>query len=266
MIQKAEPISKYAFVYLPYGYDTATSDQRYNVLYLMHGGDGTAERYLGGENGDAALKRILDHMIKNGDIEPLLVVTPTFYHNNRSGEEAELTANFHHELMNDLVPAVESNYRTYAQTTDLEGLQASRGHRAFGGFSMGSVTTWYTFLNCLDYFEYYLPISGDCWLYGQMGENDADYSKTAASLNEVIKNTGYSANDYYIYAATGTQDIAYAPLSKQIEAMKAYPDAFVYNRDFTQGNFYYGVVEGGTHTNTYMNQYIYNALPMFWKQ
>lgn len=142
--------------------------------------------------------------------------------------------------MNDLVPAVESNYRTYAQTTDLEGLQASRGHRAFGGFSMGSVTTWYTFLNCLDYFEYYLPISGDCWLYGQMGENDADYSKTAASLNEVIKNTGYSANDYYIYAATGTQDIAYAPLSKQIEAMKAYPDAFVYNRDFTQETFIMG--------------------------
>lgn len=53
----------------------------------MHGGGGTAERYLGGENGDQTLKRILDNMIVNGDIEPMIVVTPTFYHNNRSGPE-----------------------------------------------------------------------------------------------------------------------------------------------------------------------------------
>ena len=259
-------LSKYAFVYLPYGYEESNPQARYNVFYLMHGGGGTAERYLGGENGEQPLKRILDHMIDNGDIEPTIVVTPTFYPDDRSGPEDKLTANFHHELINDLVPAVESAFHTYAQTTDEAGLKASREHRAFGGFSMGSVTTWYTFINCLDYFKYYMPISGDCWQYGRMGSNDENYKNTAAYLNSIVESSGYTATDYYIYAATGTNDIAYDAMSAQIEAMKAYPNSFIYDQDFSKGNFYYGVVPGGTHNNTYMNQYIYNALPGFWHQ
>ena len=257
-------LSKHAYVYLPYGYDE-NDTQSYNIFYLMHGGGGTAERYFGGENGDQPLKRILDHMIENGDIEPMIVVTPTFYQNNSYGLEADLTANFHNELINDLVPAVESRYHTYAKTTDLDGLNESREHRAFGGFSMGSVTTWYTFINCLDYFKYYLPISGDCWQFGRMGSEDDHYSKTAELLNQVVRSSGYQTTDYYIYAATGTDDIAYSPLSAQIEAMKAYPETFIYNQDFSVGNFYFGVVPNGVHNNTYMNQYIYNALPNFWQ-
>jgi hypothetical protein len=40
-----------------------------------------------------------------------------------------------------------------------EGLMASRNHRGFGGFSMGSVATWRTFQYALDYFRYFLPMS-----------------------------------------------------------------------------------------------------------
>ena len=261
--EKNKELSKFAFVYLPYGYEENDTQTRYNIFYLMHGGGGTAERYLGGENGDASLKRILDHMIEDGEIEPMIVVTPTFYPDDRSGPEAELTANFHNELVLDLMPSVEKRYHTYAESTDGEGLKASREHRIFGGFSMGSVTTWYTFIDGLDYFKYYLPISGDCWLFGRMGGTDSDYSETAAYLNQLVQGSDYSQDDYYIYAATGTDDIAYSALSKQVEAMKAYPETFVYNSDFTKGNFYYGVVKGGVHNNTYMNQYIYNALPAF---
>lgn len=263
--EQNESLSKYAFVYLPYGYEESDTQTRYNVFYLMHGGGGIAERYLGGENGDEPLKRILDHMIENGEIDPMIVVTPTFYPNNSSGPEAELTANFHNELLLDLIPAIENTYHTYAETTNLEGLKNSREHRLFGGFSMGSVTTWYTFIHCLDYFKYYLPISGDCWQFGRMGSSDTGYLKTAAYLNQVVQNSGYTPKDYYIYAATGTDDIAYEALSGQVEAMKAYPETFIYNQDFTNGNFYYGVVPGGIHNNTYMNQYIYNALSSFHK-
>lgn len=192
-------------------------------------------------------------MIDNGDIEPTIVVTSTFYPDNRSGPEHELTADFHHELINDLVPAVEGTFRTYALATDAAGLKASREHRAFGGFSMGSVTTWYTFINCLDYFKYYMPISGD-WQYGRMGSDDENYKNAAAYLNSIAESSGYAATDYYIYAATGTDDIAYNAMTAQIEAMKAYPSSFIYDQDFSKGNFYYGVVHGGKHNNTYMNQ------------
>ena len=69
---------KTAFAYLPYGYEA--SGERYNILYFMHGGGGTAgqfweESYGGGY----VLNNILDHAIENGDIKPLIVVTPTFY-------------------------------------------------------------------------------------------------------------------------------------------------------------------------------------------
>lgn len=88
------------------------------------------------------MKRILDHMIENGDIEPMIVVTPTFYHDNSSGPEAKLTANFRNELM----PAVESTDHTYAESTDQEGLTASREHRI-----------------------------RDCWLFGRIGGSDEGY-------------------------------------------------------------------------------------------
>ena len=58
------------------------------------------------------------------------------------------------------IPAVEGTYSTYADNVTPEGIKASRDHRAFGGFSMGSVGTWDTFLICLDAFRYFMPSSG----------------------------------------------------------------------------------------------------------
>lgn len=40
-----------------------------------------------------------------------------------------------------LTPAVEGKYSSYAQSTAAADLTASRDHRAFMGFSMGSVAT-----------------------------------------------------------------------------------------------------------------------------
>lgn len=38
----------------------------------------------------------------------------------------------------------EDRYSTYAEGTSAQELTESRSHRAFAGFSMGSVTTWHT--------------------------------------------------------------------------------------------------------------------------
>ena len=71
------------------------------------------------------------------------------------------------ELANDLIPVVESRYRTYAETTDAAGLECSREHRAIGGFSMGAVTTWYALEHTLPFFKYFMPVSADCWSLGR---------------------------------------------------------------------------------------------------
>ena len=262
---------KYAYVYLPYGYDETDEGTFYNIFYLMHGWTGDAELYLGGENGDRPLKRILDNLIANGDMEPMLVVTPTYYQDNQEKgpsvavEDSALTANFYHELLNDLMPAVESTYHTYAQSTDDAGLRSAREHRIFGGFSMGSVTTWYSFLYGLDYFKYFMPISGDCWVISQtaMGASEETAEETAKYLNDYVQGSGYTQDDFAIYALTGTDDTAQPALSRQIEAMKNYPESFNYSENAGQGNLFFQIAEGGVHNYTSMIRYIYNALPVF---
>lgn len=241
-------------VYLPYGYDDSNTNTKYNVLYLMHGGGEDETLLFGGPGQSKEMKRILDNMIANGDIEPLIVVTPTF----NGGKDD--TALFHEELVNDIIPLVETKYNTYAGNGDLDDLKASRDHRAFGGFSMGAVTTWYTYINCLDYFKYFIPLSGDCWAISETaGESNA--METAEYLANVAKEKGYGPEDYYLFCATGDLDIAYPNMSPQIEAMKQLTDTFVYSGDTNKGNFYFMVCEGGTHAWNWVNQYIYGILP-----
>lgn len=245
-------------VYLPYGYDSSDTSTKYNVLYLMHGGGENENLLFGGPGQSKEMKRVLDNMIAYGDIEPLIVVTPTF-----NGGKND-TALFHEELMKDVVPFVETKYNTHVESGDLSDLKATRAHRAFGGFSMGSVTTWYTYINCLDYFKYFLPLSGDCWAIAQTaGESRA--METAEYLAKVAKDAGYEPKDFYLFCATGDLDIAYPNMAPQMEAMRQLTDSFVYSGDTKKGNFYFMVCEGGTHAWNWVNQYIYGILPDLFK-
>lgn len=235
----------YANVYLPYGYDES---QKYNILYLMHGG---------GENQDTLFSeeykfhKILDHMIMNGDMPPMIVVTPTF----NCGE----AQNFYEEYVKDLMPLIEGKYSTYAASTSAEDLKASRYHRAFGGFSMGSVCTWNVFLNCLDYTAYYMPLSGDCWTGSSADEK-------ASNIVNAIKKGGYSPDEYFIFCATGSDDIAYPNMLPQIEAMKKYTNELIYTSDLSEGNFYFMVAPGKTHWWGYVLHYVYDILPSFFHE
>lgn len=144
---RTKQLEKTAYVYLPYGY---TEEKQFPVFYLMHGGWSNETTYLGTPEHPNVLKNVIDHAIQEGKMEPMIVVCPTY--NNESPDDSgdyglalRLTDNYHNELVNDLIPAVEGNYRTYAEGTSPKELKESRDHRAFAGFSMGSVTTWHTF-------------------------------------------------------------------------------------------------------------------------
>lgn len=245
-------------VYLPYGYNPSDASKKYNVLYLMHGGGENENLIFGGPGQETELKRIIDNMIANGDIEPLIVVTPTFYGGKND------TALFHEELVDTILPLVETKYNTYTASGSAEDLKASRDHRAFGGFSMGSVTTWHVFANRLDYFKYYLPISGDSWALGERA-GSTFAKETAEYLAKAAKDAGYGPKDYYIFSATGVLDIAYPNLNPQVEAMKELTDAFIYSANLTKGNFYFIVSEEGSHSWYWVNQYVYDILPDLFK-
>ncbi|ORX84139.1 alpha/beta-hydrolase [Anaeromyces robustus] len=231
-------------VYLPYGY---TDSKQYNIFYLMHGG-GENENTIFGS--DVYLQYILDNLIMNGELEPLIVVTPTF---NRC--EA---GTFYREFRESVVPFVEGKYSTYAKSTSAADLKASRMHRAYGGFSMGSVSTWAVLINCLDYVGYFMPLSGDNWV------GNGGYGK-AKSVADAIDKFGYRTDEYFIFCATGSDDIAYPNMNPQIDEMKKMKQ-FIYTSDFSQGNFYYLVAPGKTHWWGYVKHYIYDALPYFFHE
>ena len=253
----AEPaIQKTAYVYLPYGYDEADQETRYDVLYLMHGWTMTAGDFF--DPAQSGIVSMLDHMVENGDIPPTIVVCATFDAQNqpqdfsRSVEELSV---FHRDLRENLIPYVESHYHTYAEDVTEEGLRASREHRAFGGFSLGAVTTWYQFIYNLDYIKYFVPMSGDCWIMGTYGGLYQPV-ETVDYLEQVIADGGWSGNDFYIYQGIGTSDPIWNQTDSQIQEMLT-------RELFTPENLHYAIIEGGRHDVDACERYLYHALQNF---
>ena len=252
--QQEKTLQKRAVVYLPYGY---SEEEQYNVFYLMHGGWSNETTYLGTPENPNPFKNVLDNAIADGKIQPMIVVCPTY--NNESESDSgdyslalQLTDQYHNELVYDLIPAVEGKYSTYAESTDENGLRESRDHRAFCGFSMGSVATWRTFEHCLDYFRYFMPSSGNL-------TTDGEY------MASMVKDSGHDWDDFFIFAASGTDDFAYSAFKRQIEAMAAVTDGtFRYADNERDGNLYFLEQEGGTHNGEYAMQYFYNGLCWIW--
>lgn len=254
--EQTTQLDKTAYVYLPYGY---SKERQYNVLYLMHGGWSNETTYLGTPENPHELKNVIDHAIQDGKMPPVIVVCPTY--NNTSPEDSadyglalRLTDQYHNELVNDLIPAAEGKYSTYARGTSEQELKESRIHRAFAGFSMGSVTTWHTFQYCLDYFRYFLPSSGNL-------TSDGTY------MEQLVTDAGYGPEDFFIYAMSGTEDFAYAAFTDQIQAMLNAPGGIFTEADNeNSGNLAYRVQEGNAHDGNAAMQYIYNGLLWLWAE
>lgn len=184
-------VTKTAYVYLPYGY---SREKEYNILYLMHG-TGDDEKYWLKTN--PYNKTMLDNLIASGDIQPLIVVTPTFYVEDDCADDLDqLTYSFAKELRNDLMPEIESSYSTYAKSADDAGFSESRDHRAFAGLSRGAVTMYHSVLcRSLDYFSWFGAFSG---------------SRTDVQAFEDTIQTGEFADMpiHYLYVASGNFDFA----------------------------------------------------------
>ena len=253
--------SKYAYIYIPYGYDENDNTKKYNVFYLMHGGGGNVGTYFGDTNGNY-FSNVIDNMIENKELEPLIIVTPTFYNSQSTStsvaSSATMVEKFHDEILKDIIPAVELKYNTYLESNNLDNIEQTREHRAFGGFSMGSVATWYELIYDLNYFKYFLPMSEDCWVYGHQG-GASKPKETAEYLNDVLEKSKYK-NDFYLYAVTGTDDIAYNALNGQMNAINSYAKNFIENK-----NYNYSVLDGGVHDHAHADRYVYDILPTFWK-
>lgn len=227
-------------VYLPYGYD---ENKQYNIFYLMHGGNENENTLIG--QSDTMIQNMMDHMIENGEVDPMIVVFPTW---NKSGADK-----FYGEFRQSVVPFVEGKYSTYAnKDTSEASLKASRMHRAYGGFSMGSVSTWGVAENCLDIVAYIMPLSGHS--YNGMG-----------AISQAVDKFGLKKGEYFILCATGSQDIAYPNMNPQMEELKN-DSHFSYGWDLSKDNFYYMVADGRDHWWGNVRHYVYDMLPSFFRE
>jgi predicted peptidase len=249
--QKTQKLTKRAIVYLPHAYD---GSRQYNVFYLMHGGWGNETTTLGTPGDPSDFKNVLDNAIAAGEIEPLIIVCPTY--NNTSPDDSAnfslaltLNQNYHHELLNDLLPAVESKYSSYAESVSPEGLMASRAHRGFGGFSMGAVATWRAFQYGLDYFSYFLPMS----------------CGTSLDMDNILASArNYDKAGYFVWVITGSDDFAHPYDEGRVEFLRNSPNFTDADVD-QNGNFAYRVKDGYAHDGVAANEYTYNGLRWVWK-
>jgi enterochelin esterase-like enzyme len=112
-------------VYTPPGY---TTDKKYPVLYLLHG--------IGGDETEwqrfAAPDVLLDNLIADGKAVPMIIVMP----NGRAQKDdrasagmgaAAAFATFERDLLDDVIPTIQSRYST----------SSDRENRALAGLSMG---------------------------------------------------------------------------------------------------------------------------------
>ena len=113
-------------VYTPPGY---TTDKKYPVLYLLHGigGDETEwERF-------ATPEVLLDNLIADGKAVPMIIVMPNGRAQKNDRPEGNIYAAapafaaFERDLLDDVIPTIQSRYSTFT----------NRENRALAGLSMG---------------------------------------------------------------------------------------------------------------------------------
>jgi len=195
-------------VYTPPGYDASTD--KYPVFYLLHGGGDE-------DSGWSTIGRagfILDNLIAEKKARPMLVVMPNgslprpanfprFTPGQTPSPEAvkamaDLQQRFTDELMKDIVPFVERNFR----------VQTGAENRALAGLSMGGGQTLNALASNPDQFGYV-----GIWSAG-IGQNAADWEKrnatfldSADKVNKSVKLLSISVGDKD-FALNGSKNLA----------------------------------------------------------
>ena len=246
----SKPLKKGAWVYLPYGYDPA---EKYDILYLLHGG-GVNEDWWFKTFPDTVT--ILDNFFAKGLGKPCIIVTPTYYRGTPEDKAEYVTEHFRFELRNDLIPAVETKYSTYAdKNVSEENLIKTRDHRAFAGLSLGSMTTYRAaFYNNYDLFAWYGPFSG---CSGPKGDHDEDVRRICETLK-----SGYEKGLElkYMFCANGDKDIAYEDQTQVME--KTLP---LCPQIKPGENYEFYIIPGGVHDMKAWQLHLYHALQIFFK-
>jgi len=145
-------VTRRLWIYTPAGYDKSSA--RYPVLYLLHGNGEAENGWV--MNGRANI--ILDNLIADRKAVPMVVVMPQGHALQGAGvgplvriagETSMFSDRFPPDLLEEIIPLVQRNYRVFADADD----------RAIAGLSMGGGQALSIGLSNLDRFHYVLGFS-----------------------------------------------------------------------------------------------------------
>ncbi len=269
--------NKTAYVYLPYCYDKEDKNRKYNVLYFQHGNTCEPAMFAIGGN-----KYMFDMLFDSGELDPCIIVFVTYYmdpmrdadiRTQTGGAEAGdgwtpgIPGNYYKEIVQDIVPGIESRYHTYLEEATDAGVKASRDHRAFSGYSRGGAWTWRMFHYTFEYFRYFCPTSGgiscDKPLPMPPGSGPFPTCTDEEILDYVTapikENPGLP---FFIYAASGGKRDG-AGMRVQMKLLTDQP-CFSYGSDPSKNNICYALSDY-YHTDYLIPYYFWNYLKVLFK-
>jgi enterochelin esterase-like enzyme len=190
-------------VYTPPGYEAGSA--KYPVFYLLHGGGDE-------DSGWSTVGRagfILDNLLASKKAKPMIVVMPNGSMPRPAvvpGVAPDPTAQraaqqrFVDELLNNVVPYVEKNYRVIA----------NRENRAIAGLSMGAAQTLAVAPTHLDKFSYIGVWSGgvNAAATDDFLQRNAKFFESPEKTNKMVKVLWVAAGSNDTLAGPGTKHLA----------------------------------------------------------
>ena len=232
---KALGADRKVVVYTPPDYET--SSDRYPVLYLLHGANSNETSWT--ERGRAHV--ILDNLIADGKMKPLVVVMPFGYAFQRAaGQRGDAAENkqqregFVKDLIDDVLPLIDSTFRVHS----------GREHRAIAGLSLGGAQSLAIGLSRLDLFSRVAGFSSAMGAANNPASGGVDFEMVlaeSARINSALK---------LLWVGCGTED-----------------SLFESNRDFSgqlskhKVEHIFRVTEGG-HTYPVWQRYLNEVAPL----
>jgi enterochelin esterase family protein len=163
---------------------------------------------------------ILDNLIAEKTVPPMVVVMPNGYaYGWDAGVSSEKQqADFQRDLIDDLIPFVQANYR----------VSSDRKHRALAGLSMGGAQTLNIAVENLDKFGYLGVYSSGVFSLGRRGTNapagPSWEEKNQAALDDPKLKKGLKL----FWVATGKEDFLLKTSQSTVELLRKHQFDVVY--------------------------------------
>jgi enterochelin esterase family protein len=193
---RAFGVTRSVWIYTPPNYDKSTA--KYPVLYLLHGNGEAFNGWV--MNGRAHI--ILDNLIADKKAQPMIVVMPQGHALQApnvgplvriTGETTMFSPRFPKDLLQEVVPLVERNYRVLANPDN----------RAIAGLSMGGGQALSIGLTHPELFHYVLGFSA------AIGGQFLNIDETVQSV--LTNPAAANAKFHLLWISVGRQDFLFGP-------------------------------------------------------